>query len=191
MTELYPCLKCGKEPHLVQTFGQWTVNCPCGVKLGHRFFNRQTAIDQWNRSGHESATASLKRDEKRAKTLLAQIKKKETTEAKAKAEEARKTASEKHSARIKQQMRRRRLYRLPDDTLLFRSEAAFLICISANRLKKLILSGQLESTGGVNYDKTKLRKGDVVKWRLANPPNQKTKEFKKLDFMLKGKERKK
>ncbi len=68
MTDLYPCLKCGKEPALVQTFGQWTVNCPCGVKLGHRFFNRQTAIDHWNRSGHECAAktaAAIKRSRKK------------------------------------------------------------------------------------------------------------------------------
>ena len=69
MTELNPCLKCGAEPALVQMFGQWTVQCHCGVKQGHRFFNRRIAIEQWNQNVYRYVAEGAKRQEVRSQVL--------------------------------------------------------------------------------------------------------------------------
>lgn len=69
MTELNNCLKCGREPELVQAFGQWTVQCHCGVKQGHRFFNRRIAIEQWNQNVYRYVAEGAKRQEVRSQVL--------------------------------------------------------------------------------------------------------------------------
>lgn len=64
--ELSACLKCGQEPALIQHFGQWTVQCPCGVKQGYRFFNQRIAISEWNQNSFKYvAEKALRQDGRR------------------------------------------------------------------------------------------------------------------------------
>ena len=67
--ELSACLKCGQEPALIQHFGQWTVQCRCGVKQGHRFFNRQIAISEWNQNGYRYVAECANRQEGKLKII--------------------------------------------------------------------------------------------------------------------------
>lgn len=50
---LVNCLRCNQRPILKNVYGQYTISCKCGIKQGHLFFNRNIAIDNWNKYAYK------------------------------------------------------------------------------------------------------------------------------------------
>ncbi len=55
---LVNCLKCNQKPVIKNVYGQYTISCKCGVKQGHLFFNRNIAIDNWNKYAYKYLVAA-------------------------------------------------------------------------------------------------------------------------------------
>lgn len=149
MTELNNCLKCGREPELVQAFGQWTVQCHCGVKQGHRFFNRRIAIEQWNQNGYRYVAEGAKRQEVRSQVLQEKLDAKRLFD----------------------------LKNLPDDAFLSFEDALLLTGKTAKQLNCGRHSGALVCDGE-KFRKRELLSTDFDSLRVTSPRTRAQRRFR-------------
>lgn len=138
--EIDKCPRCGEyKAEAVCRYGQYSIECPCGIRQGHRFFSRGIAIKEWNRY-----CINYKKDllYKKAMNIL---------------------KAESHRQEKIFTKRSIKSDTLPDDTKMTVNEAGAFLRMNRNPIRNAIKCGELKIVEG--QTKNIVWRGDLIKWK--------------------------
>jgi hypothetical protein len=180
---LVNCLRCNQRPILKNVYGQYTISCKCGIKQGHLFFNRNIAIDNWNKYAYKYLVEQGSLKEMSAFNGLDKTvgKSKDKTKLAKRDNDTKSVRKErpvkKKPVKLDAKGKRRQALLLRADTdYLSIAEAKDLLRVTDRKIYQACKDKSLRSrkVAGV----LRVRKDWAIKWRGKNPPS--TKHHKEL-----------
>ena len=157
---LVNCLRCNQKPVIKNVYGQYTISCKCGVKQGHLFFNRNIAIDNWNKYAYKYLVAAAGNNKDR---LAVEYVIHSEVEEDAK------------------ELRRKELLIKAGTDYLTAAEAADLARVGGDRIYRAAYAKELVSRRFKGV--LKFRKDDIIKWRKNNPPKSEVLQERLKDIL--------